>query len=67
MFDVTKLTPEQASKIECALLMLTANIKDNISAYEKLAKSDFLDEKTRATSKSNAEWWAEVLAIIDAE
>lgn len=67
MIDLTKITPEQANKIECALLQLEDSFKNNINAYAELSEDDSFSEKTRATFKCNAEWWKAAHALIYGE
>lgn len=67
MIDLTKITPEQANKIECALIQMEDNVKEKINAYTSFADDDTLSEKTRATMKCNAEWWKAVHALIYGE
>ena len=55
MIDLTKITLEQANKIECALLQIEDDFNDKIKAYTALSEDDTLSEKTRVTFKSNAE------------
>ena len=64
MIDLTKITPEQANRIECALLMLETDIKDNINAHHQLANTEDLPMSTRKTMASNAKWWEEVHELI---
>ena len=67
MIDLTKITPEQANKIECALLQMEDNFKDKIDAYTNLSQDDTLSAKVRITCKCNAEWWKAVHALIYGE
>ena len=67
MIDLTKITPEQANKIECALLMMDSHIKETISAYESAATYPELSEQARQTMKSNAEWWKDLYQLLNAE
>lgn len=67
MIDLTKITPEQANKIEMALVLLENNVVANIEATVKLGKCEELSEKTRAIMTSNAEWWDEAYALIYGE
>ena len=64
MIDLTKITPEQANKIECALLQLHTDVKKFIECYDELSKDEDLSAQTRATSKSNCEWWKAVYELI---
>lgn len=57
MIDLTKITFEQANKIECALYMMEETFIENIEVYRRLANDEGLSAKTRDTMKSNAEWW----------
>lgn len=65
MIDLTKLTSEQANKLEMALLQLTPNIEDKIHCYDRLGEDPDFSPKTRLTMKSNADWWREVLQLIN--
>ena len=66
MIDLTRITPEQANKIECALLQMEHIFEANIETYTSLAEDDAL-KSARATFKSNAEWWKEVRTLIYGE
>lgn len=66
MIDLTKITRDQANKIECALLMMDSHIKETIAAYEAAATYPELTEQARQTMKSNAEWWQEFYDMINA-
>ena len=65
MIDLTKITRDEANKIECALLMLDSEIKNIIDSYEKASTYEELTEQTRKTMKSNAEWWREFYEMIN--
>lgn len=67
MIDLTKITPEQANRIECALLALESTVKENITGNEALANDEDLPMTTRNTLKHNAEWWKAVHALIYGE
>lgn len=64
MIDLMKITPEEANKIECALLYLKKNILDKAKAYEDASTWEDLPEKSRNVMKSNAEWWQEVHTLL---
>ena len=64
MIDLTKITPDEANKIECALLCLEKNITKAAEAYEEASSWEDLPEKSRNVMKSNAEWWREVHALL---
>ena len=64
MINLTKITPEQANKIECALISLEQDFIDKAKAFEEASTWEDLSEKTRNTLKSNAEWWRETHALI---
>ena len=64
MIDLTKITPEEANKIECALLCLEKEFIAEVEAFEKASTWEELPEKKRNIMKSNAEWWREVHALI---
>ncbi len=57
VIDCTKLTVEQANKIEMVLLSLQSRVYDQIIAYEKLAADTSLSQEVRDTMQNNAEWW----------
>ena len=65
MIDLTKITPEEANKLEMALIQLTGNIEEKIKAYESISEDEEFTIETRNTMKSNAEWWREVLHLIE--
>lgn len=67
MIDLTKITLEQANKIECALVMLEKNIKEQIDGNKALANDMGLPETTRNNLKGNAEWWEDVHELIYGE
>ena len=64
MIDLTKITPDEANKIECALNMLEERIFEIAQNFEELSKCVDLPINTRKTLKSNSEWWYEVYALI---
>ena len=64
MLDLTKITAEEANKIECALLCLEKEILDKAQAFEDAATWEDLPEKSRTVMKSNGEWWREVHALL---
>lgn len=64
MIDLTKITPEQANKIECALVIIEDTFKEEIKFWGQLACDDGLSERARRNSKANAEWWTEVHKLI---
>lgn len=64
MIDLTKITPEQANRIECALLMLESSVKNEIAGNQALADDSSLPMATRNNLKSNAQWWEEVHTLI---
>lgn len=57
VIDCTKLTVEQANKVEITLLYLQSHIYDQVIAYEKLAADTSLSQEVRNTMQNNAEWW----------
>lgn len=67
MIDLTKITPEQANKIECALLQLHSDVENFIKCYDALSKDEEMSASTRANSKANCEWWKAVYALIYGE
>ena len=64
MIDLTKITPEQANKIECALVMIEDIFKEEIKSWGECACDDSVSEKARRNCKANAEWWTEVHKLI---
>ena len=64
MLDLTKITPDEANKIECALLGLEKEIIDKAEAFEVASTWEDLSENSRNVMKSNAEWWREVHALL---
>ena len=64
MIDLTTLTPEQANKLECYLVMIEDDLKKTIDAHESIAKDLALSPKSRQTLASNAEWYKEVYQLI---
>ena len=64
MIDLTKITTDEANKIECALLCLEKEIIDKAEAFENASTWEDLPEKSRNVMRSNAEWWREVHALL---
>lgn len=64
VIDCTKLTTEQANKIEMVLLSLQSRVYDQIIAYEKLAADTSLSQDVRNTMQSNAKWWFETYDFL---
>ena len=64
MKDLTKLTFEEANKLECALLMLEKEVRQCIDIYMSVSEDPTFTEKTRNTMRSNAEWWQEVYTML---
>lgn len=64
MIDLTKLTFEEANKIECALLQLEHYVKDVIESWENISQDKTFSEDFRKTATSNVEWWNEVYRLI---
>ena len=64
MIDLTKITPDEEHKIECALLCLEKEIIDKAEAFEEASTWKDLPEKSRNVMKSNGEWWREVHALL---
>ena len=64
MIDLTRISPEQANRIECALIMLEGDVKDNIETYYKLTNRPDLEEDTILTLVENAKWWEGVYKLI---
>ena len=64
MLDLTRITPDEANKIECALLCLEKEITDKAEVFEEASTWEDLPQKSRNVMKSNAEWWREVHALL---
>ena len=64
MIDLTKITPEEANKIECGLLMLEKEIVEKAEAFENASTWEDLPKKSRNTMKSNGEWWREFHTLL---
>lgn len=64
VIDCTKLTVEQANKIEMVLLSLQSRVYDQIIAYEKLAADTSLSQEVRDTMQNNAEWWLKTYDLL---
>ena len=64
VIDCTKLTVEQANKLEMVLLSLQSRVYDQIIAYEKLSADTSLTEEVRKTMYSNMQWWLEAYQLI---
>lgn len=64
MIDLTKITPEQASKIECALLQMENHVIDTMQSWSKLSTDTAFTEKARNNFASNAKWWRDVHELI---
>ena len=63
MIDLTNLTTEQANKIECVLLALEHEVKENIDGYKELLDEDF-PEKVRTTLRNTLAWWQDAHDLI---
>lgn len=64
MIDLTKITADEANKIEVALLQLHGDVQDFIKAFDGLARDESLTVGTRASMRSNCEWWKAVYELI---
>ena len=64
MIDLTKITPDEANKIEFGLLMLEKEIIDKTKDFEEASNWEDLPEKSRNVIKSNGEWWREFHALL---
>lgn len=64
MIDLLKITPEQANKIECALLSLHKEVEDTIDTFNVLSEGKDLSEDIRKRMRSNRDWWQEVYDLI---
>ena len=60
MIDLTKITPEQANKIECALLQLESYVIETMQSWQQLSA----DREFEKIGASNAQWWREVHELI---
>ena len=64
MIDLTKITPEQANRIECALMMLEGAVKEQITGNQALADDPSLPQTARNNLMGTAQWWKEVHTLI---
>ena len=64
MIDLTRITPDEANKIECALISLEKEIIDIAETFEDASTWEDFSEDTRNVMKSNGEWWREVHALL---
>ena len=64
MIDLTKITAEQANKIECALLQMEKHCIENMRSWGTLATDTNFSADARANFASNAQWWREVHELI---
>lgn len=64
MIDLTKITLDEANKIECALICLEKEIIDKAKAFEEASTWEDFPEKSRKVMKSNGEWWREVHELL---
>lgn len=64
MIDLTRITPDQANKIECALIILESSIKNQITGNYELARDESLTDRARKNFRGTAEWWEEVHRLI---
>lgn len=64
MIDLTRITPEQANRIECALMMLEGAVKEQIDGNQALADDPSLPQTTRNNLMGTAQWWKELHALI---
>jgi hypothetical protein len=67
MIDLTKITPDEARKIEVALLQLHNDVEKFIKGFDDLANDEKLDEGTKKTMAANREWWKSAYALIYGE
>lgn len=64
MIDLTKLTPEQANKLEMYLITCEEDLVDSINTYERLSAMTDYSESIRAKFRSNANWYRELYQLI---
>lgn len=64
MKDLTTLTPEQANKLECYLVMIEDDLKKTIEAHDTLSKDKSFLPNLRETFASNAQWYRELYHLI---
>lgn len=64
MIDLTKLTLEQANKLEMYLITCEEDIVDSINTYERLSEDTDYTESIRAKFRSNSEWYKELYQLI---
>ena len=67
MIDLTKITAEEANKIECALIQLEGEFKKMIDSWSKLSYDEAFSDKARKNFASNAMWWGEVYGLLFTE
>lgn len=67
MIDLTKITADEANKIECALIQLEGEFKKNIDLWGKLSYDESFSDKARKNFASNAMWWGEVYGLLFTE
>lgn len=64
MIDLTKLTLDQANKIECFLVTCQDDIEHTIDSCDELAADQTLPENIRMTFASNAQWYRDLYHLI---
>ena len=64
MIDLTKLTMEQANKLEMYLITCEEDIVDSITTYERLSEDPEFSDSIRAKFRSNSEWYKELYQLI---
>ena len=64
MIDLTKITADEANKIECALIQLEECFKERINSWSKISNDCCFTDKQRKVFASNAMWWGEVYGLI---
>lgn len=64
MINLTKVTEDQANKIEMVLNMMENHIKEQEQIFLSLVDNENFTEKTCETMRSNAEWWREAYELI---
>jgi len=64
MIDLTRITPDEANKIEVALLQLHNDVQKTIKCYDAIANDTEFSAETRKTMANNRDWWQEVYDLI---
>lgn len=64
MIDLTKLSPEQATKIEVVLMLMENDFKAFIQMNENLSQDFDLPEEGRRIFEANTTWHKEAYRLI---